>query len=200
MLWRPLSHFRVVEDDEVRGDARDGVLQHAPEGGLDIRGLDGKPFQLAIDAKRFVSSVKCDDVFVYCLSNQRSDLIAEKFGQYCIEINSVETLLHRLRRRACATSKIDYGQLKCGSIEYRSEAQAPLADWALPEKVAFIKPERFAWQNEFRLVLPKYGAFDVENVILTIESGEPIQPPAPTQQAIFIDVGNLTEITKLHRF
>lgn len=200
MLWKPLSQFRVIEDNEVRGDARDGVLEHAPEGGLDIRGLDGKPFKFEIEPQRFVSSVKCDDIFVHCFSHDLSEKIAEQFGRFCVEIIDIERLIGRLRARACSGSKIDYTQLVSGSMDYRSQAQVPLADWAIPEKIVFIKPERFGWQNEFRIALPKRGAFDAENVVLTLETGEASSPPAPTQEPIFVSVGNLTEFCRLRVF
>lgn len=199
MMWKPLSFFRVIEDEEVRGDAQDGILIHTHDGGLVLTKEDGT--QVVIENGFFTSSVKADDIFVFCASKDLSEDIAKRFkSPFCVEIVDTDYLATRLRNRACATSKIDYGQLVCNDMEYRPHLQPAAADWALPEKVVFIKPELFAWQNEFRIALPKRGAFDVHNVNLTIQIGEVPPPPAPTQKPIFIEVGNLEEITVLHQF
>lgn len=199
MMWKPLSFFRVIEDEEVRGDAKDGILIHTHDGGLVINKQNGE--QVVIENGFFTSSVNADDIFVFCASKDLSEDIAKRFNSpFCVEVVDTDHLAERLRGRACATSKIDYAQLVSGDMEYRPPLQPAEADWALPEKVVFIKPQLFAWQNEFRIALPKRGAFDVHNVNLTIQIGEFPRPPAPTQKPIFIEVGHLGAIANLYRF
>lgn len=199
MMWKPLSFFRVIEDEEVRGDANDGILIHTHDGGLVLNKENGE--QVILENGFFTSSVKADDIFVFCASKDLSEGIAQRFNSpFCVEVVDIDLLAARLRARACPTSKVDYAQLVSGDMQYRPPLQPAEADWALPEKVVFIKPELFGWQNEFRIALPKRGAFDVHNVELTIQIGEFPPPPAPTQKPIFIEVGNLEAITNLHKF
>jgi hypothetical protein len=199
MHWKALSSFREIEDGGIRGDPRDGVLVHAPEGGLDARGLDGKPVKALAGAKRFVASVKGDDIFVYCTSNIKSDLLFREFGGFCVEIEDVDKLILMIKARECPASKLAYEEITFGSMDYRPLSQIPAADWARPEKAVFIKPPEYAPQDEFRIALPKRGAFQAENVELMIEFEGVQKPPPAIQEPIFIDIGNITDFAKLHR-
>lgn len=199
LLLRPLSYFRTHEDGGVRGDSRDGVLTYAPPSGLEIIKQDGTVVPSA--GWRFTSSPKHDDIFVYCASNQLSAELAQRFASpFCVEIQDPDLLVNRLRARAHPTSRLDYDRTHSGSVEYRNLESTPGADWALPEKLAFIKPEGFAWQDEFRIAIGKRGAFDAENVECKIETG-----PAPsgaasyTQPALALRLGDLAHCTQLHR-
>lgn len=57
------------------------------------------------------------------------------------------------------------------AIDYLDLAMAPRIDGALPELVAFIKPDTWAWQKALRIVVGAEGAFAVENVDLTLKTG-----------------------------
>lgn len=198
MMLQPLSHFRAREADGVRGDPRDGILTHAPQGGLVMNMQDGRV--ITLEGGSFNSSVNQNDVYVYCASNQLSADLAEKFGSFCVEIPSPEILVQRLKARAHPTSKFDYGQVVCNTVDYRKHDREPDADWALPEKLVLIKPPEFAWQDEFRIAVGTRGTMDVENVALAIQTG----PPAPVFEKvpapIFLKLGRLNDIVTLHRF
>ncbi|BEV12386.1 hypothetical protein ATDW_28820 [Asticcacaulis sp. DW145] len=198
LMMQPLSHFRGREADGVRGDPLDGILTYAPENGLVMNMEDGRV--LTLEGGSFNSSVSHNDIFVYCASNQLSTELAKMFGAFCVEIPDPEVLVRRLKQRAHPTSQLDYERVVSGKVEYREHTKEPGADWALPERLVLIKPEGFAWQDEFRIAVGKRNTMSVENVGLTIQTG-PVdsvfqQVPAP----IFLRVGKLTDIVTLHRF
>jgi hypothetical protein len=87
-----------------------------------------------------------------------------------------------------------------GPVEYRDLAVAPGGDWALPEKVAFIKPHTWAWQTEYRIVVGRRGAFAVENVDLALENGPGDLSTAAAGNPLILAVGDLSRIAQLHRF
>ena len=198
LMMQPLSHFRGREADGVRGDPRDGILTYALEDGLVINRNDGSA--IMFEDGSFNSSVNQNDIFVYCASNQLSAELAEKFGAFCVEIPDPELLVRRLKQRAHPTSHLDYEQVVCGNVDYRERSREPGVDWALPERLVLIKPNDFAWQDEFRIVVGKRDTMNVENVSLTIQtrSSAPVfeKVPAP----IFLRVGKLTDVVTLHRF
>jgi hypothetical protein len=200
MLLRSLSYFRAHEDGLVRGDPRDGLLTYEPPDGLVITKQDGTVVDLV--GGRFSSSVKHDDIFVYCASNKMSAELANRFASpFCVEINDPDQLISFLMRRAHPTSKLDYLQLVSGRVEYRDRVREPAVDWALPEKLVLMKPEEFVWQDEFRIAIGKRGAFDVENVACVVETGTAATTAVtPMQAKLLLEIGNLAKLTRLHCF
>ncbi|WP_298332517.1 hypothetical protein [Asticcacaulis sp.] len=198
LMMQTLSHFRGREADGVRGDPRDGILTYAPQNGLVMNMQDGRIIRL--DGGSFNSTVNQNDIFVYCTSNQLSAKLAASFGKFCVEIPNPELLVSRLKQRAHPTSQLDYDQVVYGKVDYRDHRKEPKADWALPERLVLIKPDDFAWQDEFRIAVGKRGTMAFENVGLNIQTGptEPLLKQVPIP--IFLKVGKLTEMTILHRF
>lgn len=85
MMLRPLSYYRSIYDEGVRGDGLDGVLRYTPQGGLPVTRSDGTT--LTLEGTSFVSSVPSDGMFVWCASRRHSDVLADKFGcAYCVEV------------------------------------------------------------------------------------------------------------------
>ncbi|KQN06654.1 hypothetical protein ASE85_19490 [Sphingobium sp. Leaf26] len=175
MRFGSLAYYRQIEDGGVRGDPRDGMLHYAPADGIEItmvadgRKLTGISFTTAAES-----------VFVYCASNEISAERARDFGQFCVEISDPDAIIRRLKHRASASSRLDYGRVDMGATEYRPLDQIPAADWAFPERVVLIKPPEYAGQNESRIVLPlKPDATSMNNHVL-------------------VSIGNLEEITRLH--
>ena len=200
LLFRSLSYFRELEGDAARGDKHDGKLRFAPVAGLELKKTGGMTVKLP--ECHFVSSVNESEIFVSCFSNELSEKTAVEFGSpFCVEIASAEDVMLRLRSRASRQSMLDYSNVLSGDVEYRALETEPLANWALPEKVAFIKPLEFADQNEFRFVIGKRGALDPENVRCQIVDAN--APPAAAYKAIekfFIDLGSFGDLAKLHKF
>lgn len=106
---------------------------------------------------RFRASVRVDDIFVYCLSTELSPEIAAKFEcPFCVEIKKPIRLFGRISMHVRPRSKLDR-RVYSREVDYRKLAAAPGADWALPEGVAFTKPEGWAWQKEPRIVYGPKG-------------------------------------------
>lgn len=198
LMLQPLSHFRGREADGVRGDPCDGILTYAPKDGLVMNMEDGRV--ITLEGGSLNSSVNQNDVFVYCASNQLSADLAEKFGAYCVEIPDPDILVRRLRARAHPASQFDYEHVVSGKVDYREHSREPGVDWALPERLVLIKPEDFAWQDEFRVAVGTRNTMNVENVGLTIQTGTAPTVFEPVPAPIFLRVGKLAEMAKLYRF
>ena len=197
---RPLAYFRAYEDGLVRGDPNDGMLLHAPGTGLVLTKENGEAIEMP-PGWRFRASAMENDIFVYCLSLERSEELAEKFeSPFCVEVRNTIRLVGRIASSARLRSRLDR-HVHSRPVDYRRPAAAPGVDWALPERVAFIKPEGWAWQKEHRIVLGLKGAFDVENVDCALESN-PRPPAAPVAPAapLILHVGDLSKMTELHQF
>lgn len=198
---RPLSYFRAYEDQLVRGDPDDGKLRYEPEEGLVLTKESGEVVQMP-PGWRFRASVRAGDIFVYCLSTELSSEIAEKFNcPFCVEIKQPAQLLGRISRHVRLRSKLDGNRVLSRDVDYRNLAATPGADWALPERVAFIKPEAWAWQKEHRIVIGRKGAFAVENVECALEAGGPeVALAHAAHDPLILHVGDLSKISELHVF
>jgi len=199
MRFNTLAHFRVYEDELVRGDPADGKLRHEPAGGLVLTKISGEVITMPA-GWRFTSSVRADHIFVYCLSNVRSEKLAAKFNSpFCVEIKDPARFLTRIMLKVSLRTKLDRRHILRGPVDYRTAQKIPGVDWALPERVAFIKPESFAWQDEYRIVLGKKGAFAPNNVRCAIETGEGATVMSEGQP-LNITVGDLSHLSELCHF
>lgn len=196
-----LAFFRQCEDD-ARGDPHDAQLRYQPEGGLALTNVTrGHALQLP-DGSQFVSSIKADQMFVYCLSLTKSEALAGQFNApFCVEIKNPVRFIGRMARMVQLRSRLDRNRILSSPLTYRSVITEPLADWALPERVAFIKPETYAEQDEYRIVVGMKGAFSAENVDLTIRL-DPLEPHplVPIGEPLIMKLGDLSTISELHRF
>ena len=193
-----LASFRAYEDGLVRGDPDDGKLHYKPTGGLTITKQNGEVLHLD---QRFRASVRASDIYVYCMSNQLSGELAAKFeSPYCVEFERPIGLIGRIRQCVRMRSALDHNNLHSRTVDYRPVGTEPGIDWALPERVAFIKPEAFAWQDEYRIVIGNKGAFDVENVELAlVGEGATTERVDEGSGSLILKVGNLSRIAKLHK-
>lgn len=195
LLLRTLASFRAFENDSARGDPDDAVLQYKPAEGLEITKTEtGKTFRMH---RTFRSSVKADQIFVYCLSTELSEHIAERFGsRFCVEIPSLR-LINSIRRAVRLRSGFDR-KIYAGPVEYRRGDQPPKVDWALPERISFMKDQHWDYQKEYRIIAGKKGSLGVENVELTLQDGPaPNQPP--TSETLNLTLGSFTKHAKLHK-
>lgn len=199
MMFKSLSSFRILEDGGNRGDPHDAALNHGQPGGLQAFRENGEPFVLA---QRFHAAARGNEIFVFCASNHLSERIAERLGQFCVEIEDPNDLVSRLRQRANPQSKIDYEHVIFGPVDYRPDGRPPGVDWALPERLILTKPEHYKWQDEFRLALGQRSALDVHAVDLHLlgNGAAPPLPIAPVPGPIFIRIGRLNEAARLHAF
>lgn len=200
LYLRSLAYFRGYEDALVRGDPDDGKLHYRPETGLTLTKADGKVFTLPPEW-RFRASVRAEDIFVYCLSLERSEALAEKFqSPFCVEIKDAVTLLAKTKGSVRLRSRLDRRNVYRGPVEYRDFATAPGGVWALPEKVAFIKPPAWSWQAEYRMIVGSKGAFAAENVDVALENGPADLAADAAGDPLVLSVGDLSRVAQLHRF
>lgn len=108
-------------------------------------------------------------------------------------------LLSRISSHVRLCSRLDR-HVYSHAINYRDLDAAPGIDWALPERVAFIKPDGWAWQKEHRIVVGRKGGFAVDNVDLALETGGGVPMLAVNvADPLVLHVGNLSKVTTLHR-
>lgn len=177
MRFGSLGYYRGIEDGGVRGDPKDGILHYAPEGGIEITMVaDGRK----VTGTSF--STTAENMFVYCVSNEISAERANEFGAFCVEVSYPDRMLSRLKARASASSKLDYAGAHMGAVDYRPLDRIPDVDWAFPERVVLIKPPEYAPQNETRFVLPLR------------------EDAASKDEHIFVRIGNVEDVAKLHIF
>lgn len=198
IFFRPLSYFRAFEDDRVRGDPDDGKLRYEPEAGLKLTKQSGEVVELP-PGWRFRASVRAENTYVYCLSTELSADLAAKFeSRFCVEIEDPVRFVGRIATHVRLRSKLDRNHIYSDAVDYRMLAAEPGTDWALAERVAFIKPEAWAWQKEHRVVVGRKGTFAVENVECALER-EANLTPSQTGDPLIIHIGNMSKIAKLHR-
>ena len=85
LLFRSLSYFRNYEELQVRGDRQEGKRLFNPTQGLEITKAEtGEKLLLPWS---FEASVKERDIYVFCLSLNRTLELAKEFNtDACIEI------------------------------------------------------------------------------------------------------------------
>lgn len=201
MRLQTLANFRRYEDANVRRDENDGRLRYQPAGGLPIN-FEGRPPEVWADW-RFTSSVREEDIYAYCMSTERSEALTDRFeSPFCVEITDPVVFVRRIHRAVRLRSRLERKCVHHGPVDYRDVEAVPAADWALPEKVGRIKPPDWAWQREYRVLVGKKGAFDPENVRLTLERGPQPAPPAGAvpDPPLSVRLGNCSNGMRLHRF
>ncbi len=198
IFMQTLATFQGYEDEDVRRDPNDGRLRFQPDGGLPIN-FEGKESEVW-ENWRATFSVKSVDMFLYCLSTVRSEELAERFNsRFCVEFQNPLSLIGRIRRMIRLRSAMDR-TIFFKEVEYRAQQAPPGVRWALPEQVAFVKPEGWAWQNEFRVVVGKKGAFAVHNLDMQLETGPQRLAPRVDHKPLILTVGNMARVTNLIRF
>ena len=200
VLFRSLSYFRNLEKDGVRQDDNEGILSHRPALGLEITKVEsGEVITLP---HRFEAEAKVDQIFAACFSTEFSkDLAAEFDANACVEIADSIKLVAKIRSAIRLRTAIDKTVLPFGLVEYRNGEEAPIVDWALPERIVMLKRVEYERQKEFRIAFAEGDAFAVENVALQLQFGE--RPPTekrPNYPEHLLKLGNLNKFCTIHRF
>ncbi len=196
ILFRSLAYFRDYEDEQVRGDRKEGTSVYRPEEGLLITNLtQGKSFTIPNSA--FEAVTNQEDIFVYCVSRSLTDQLRESFESVaCVEISKPPTLCERIKRALQPTAK-----LVAERVEYYNPNEPPNPRSALPDRIALSKFESYSWQKEFRFCFTLSDAFEFEKGSHRIVIGNSEEAPKPTEhQKHLVEAGNLRDICKLHIF
>lgn len=198
VLFRALSHFRHYEDQEVRGDKFEGTLVHLPDKGLTIKNVHtGQEISIP---HQFESTVKEDNVFVYCMSQTLSTELVQRFkAEVVVEITNPAKFLNLVRSALSLRRRFRVNQLIHQPVKYYEWNEPPIVDWALPERIAMSKPKSFEWQCEYRIAVPIGDAFDVQNVNVNLvpvhNSRTLVARDYPKQM---VKLGSLSKICRLH--
>lgn len=172
LLFRSLSFYRDIEDQEVRGDPNEGRLSFSPAGGLEITKENGVGVR---SFTHFNSAVREDEIFVFCLSDASGERKSQKFGRIHCEISDsaifIERVIAALPPGATFFAK---------KVTYDDPRDPPGARWACPELITASKWPAFSWQDEFRLLFSVTNALAFENCHMTVSNSLPARPPRQT--------------------
>lgn len=199
VLFRSLSYFRDYEDEGVRADEYEGTLVHRPEDGLKVRMVaSGEEVPLPYTLE---STARENDIFIYCMSTERSPIIAKRFkADVCVEILEPLKFLALVRRALGLRARLRAEKLVHHPVKYYQQHEPPIVDWALPERIAMRKPKEFEWQREYRIAVPKGAAFAVENVqVKLVPLGQRRQARAADHPRIKLKLGSLSKICRVHQ-
>jgi hypothetical protein len=192
ILFRSLAYFRDNEDT-VRGDEYEGTAKFLPEGGLVVHNQTREnTFVLPM---AFESSVKAHEIYAYCVSRTLSRDLAQEFNAVaCVEITKIAALCTRIERALPTTATF-----KGRRVEYYSQTQPGNPRWALPEKIATSKLDRWTSQDEYRFVFSLTDALAFEAVQLRLIDRNNRPAPKPEDHIEhLLDVGSLRDICILH--
>ena len=206
ILFRSLSYFRDLEDQNVREDDKEGVSIFRPEGGL-IMHNKTQGTTLTLPGHGLETVVKQDEIFVFCASMSLSDELRESFNAVaCVEISDVDAFCDRVTGALPWNSKFPgpRGHEQIGKdVEYYCEGGDCNPRWALPDVIATSKREIYAWQDEFRLVFSLTDALDFEKIVGRIVppgTPRPLQNPDEHHTYRVKTTRSLRDICRLHDF
>ena len=197
-----LAYFRDLEGTGARSDAHEGTGIFQPEGGLQVTNKT-RGTRFTMPSHAFRSTVRYNEIFVFCISRKLSATIWDEFGSVmCVEITDIPAFCGRVVSRLPANARFPghprrerIGQ----RVEYYDASDAPNTRWALPDRIAVSKLAVFARQEEFRLVFSTTGALDFENVSVTLKPADaPHAAPASDHSFYDVDVGSLRDICRVH--
>jgi len=197
--FRSLSYFLACEHEE-RGDGLEGTRLYDPPTGLEITKQTGEKITTR---RSFQSSVKEPErLFIYSTSTLLSADLALKFQtDSCVEIANIGAFVARLKTALRRNPRAKLNTLRHGKVAYYLPEDPPEEVWALPDLIVMHKPQRFAYQCEYRFVFStKADAFKFENVNLALVQGQPARLPMADYPAMQLKLGSMGDCCRIHRF
>ena len=199
VMFRSLSFFLACEDRE-RGDDLEGTRSYEPVTGLEITKQTGEKLKMQ---GAFRSSVKePSELFIFSTSTLMSADLALKFeADACVEIADNSTFVARLRTALRRRPRAKLSTLIHGHVTYYQPESPPEEVWALPERIVMHKPQRFAYQCEYRFAFStKNDAFEFENVNLTLVRGQLAGLRLGSYPETLLKFGPMSDCCRIHRF
>jgi hypothetical protein len=196
ILFRSLSYFKDYEDC-IRGDKFEGTKKFKPINGLEITKATGERLILPYS---FESTVKTDDIFVFCTSMVLSEELAQEFeSNVCIEIN-VDDFSLKLKADLFSMQKVTHKKILSQNVEYYPETKPPIVDWALPEKIIMSKLDCFKRQKEYRFAFCFGDAFSIGSTThRLVKTSNDKQFVASNYSHQILQLGSISDICKVHR-
>jgi len=204
LRFRSLSFFRDYEDEEVRGDRKEGTTVFRPRAGLVINNLtQGKTMTLPNHS--FESTANQEEIFVYCLSRSFTDELRKRFdAAACVEVFNVRSFFAAVEAALPSAAVFPGmpGHTRIGHpVEYYDETEGGNARWALPDVIATSKVNAYSWQDEYRLVFSLTDALGFEKVSTRLVGDSPaLAPPLAEHRHYDVNAEGLREICRLHEF
>lgn len=171
LLFRSLAYFRDYEDNNIREDKNEGASAYRPNDGLLVTNQT-RGTQFILKGHSFVSTVKHEEIFVFCLSGVFESSLFKTFdAMACVEVLDIGAFCARIEASLPPKASLPETQTsrrrRIGHwVEYYDEAENCTPRWALPERIATSKLRSYAWQREFRLLFSTTDAFEFEKVAL----------------------------------
>ena len=198
VFHQTLSYYRDYEDsttEQVIGDEFESTHIFRPKGGLQVTNLtQGTSFPLDMG---FESSVRGGEIYIFCLSLKKTDELAREFEAVaCVEILKPRAFINRWQMALPPSSKHFAKR-----VSYYEREDAPENVWPQPELIATMKLAQFDYQQEFRFGYSTTGALDFNECSqkLVNRKGRP-SPKAEEHLKMTLDLGNLSDLCKLHVF
>lgn len=200
VLFRSLMYFKSYEDGAVRGDRYEGTFAYTPQGGLEITNLTtGQVFMMDTS---FQAHVRAHEIFVFCLSQERSAELAKAFNtDVCVEIKNPAFFLDRIRQALHRRRATKHHTVLHGAVNYSSCLVEPGVAWALPDQIIMRKNDMYRWQAEYRVAFAPRGALDPDQVL--VELAPPNSDPrliGPQSEDRCLRIGSLKSVCRIHRF
>jgi hypothetical protein len=192
LLFRSLAYFRDCED-AVRGDEYEGTSRFLPDGGLQITNqTQGTQFTLAEYA--FESTVKANEIFVFCVSRRLGDDLAKEFNAVvAVEITRMATFCERIRAALPPTATF-----RARRVDYYPQSEGGNPRWALPDDIATSKLDRWSYQEETRFIFSLTDALTFETVKCQLSRRTTRTPAKPEEHLChLLKVGSLRDICRL---
>lgn len=149
----------------------------------------------------FESSVRERDIFVFCLSTERSDALAREFNSdVCVEFYDSVLLLSKLRSSLQLRRWVKHARLLHGPVEYYLPERPPLSEWAVPERMIMRKTAEYSYQREYRVAFVRGAALQVNNVDAQITANPgAVQLSLEGHPEHFLRLGSLAKICRVHK-
>lgn len=192
MMFRSLAYFRDCED-AVRGDEYEGTSRFLPDGGLQITNqTQGTQFTLAEYA--FESTVRANEIFVFCTSRRLGDDLAGEFNAtVAVEITQMPTFCERIRAALPPTATF-----RARRVDYYPQSEGGNPRWALPDDIATSKLDKWAHQKETRFIFSLTDALAFENVKCQLSRRQTRTPAKPEEHLChLLKVRSLGDICRL---
>jgi len=141
--------------------------------------------------------VRGGEIYIFCLSLKKTDELAREFEAVaCVEILKPRAFINRWQMALPPSSKHFAKR-----VSYYEREDAPENVWPQPELIATMKLAQFDYQQEFRFGYSTTGALDFNECSqkLVNRKGRP-SPKAEEHLKMTLDLGNLSDLCKLHVF
>ena len=203
VLFRSLAYFHDLENTDGRADAYEGTREYRPDGGLEITNLTTQQQFNLPESVSLESTAQTTDIFVLCTSMQFSAALAQEFqADICIEIVDETMFIARLRTALTRRTRVRAPKtLLHGPVKYYDSSEAPIVDWALPDRIAMSKSAHFRHQFEYRFAFSVNDAFRVQNTaqVLTNRKRHVVVRALSYPQDLLV-LGKLHNLVRVHRF